>query len=318
MTKSEYALEITDLHKTYYDKSGAKEALKGVSLNIPRGSFFALLGPNGAGKSTLINIVSSLVTKSSGKVAICGYDLDEEMRSARMALGVVPQELIIDSFFNVYETLDIYAGYYGVPKSKRRTMEIIEALGLADKANTNSRKLSGGMRRRLLVAKALVHNPDLVILDEPTAGVDVELRKQLWEYIQHLNDNGTTIMLTTHYLEEAEQLCDRIAVINHGHLIANEPKAGLMSKIDEKCLLVSMKDALVDIPIGLNEFCRQAGANITLGDDDERQIRIRFSPRQVSTGEVISKIQENDISIHDIQTREPDLEEVFTHLINED
>ncbi|MGB1539713.1 MAG: ABC transporter ATP-binding protein, partial [Rickettsiales bacterium] len=233
------AVSISDLRKTYHSRRGAShEALKGISLDVPRGSFFGLLGPNGAGKSTLINIMAGLTVKSGGTVAICGYDIDEQMREARRSIGVVPQELALDVFFTVRETLELYAGYYGVPKSQRRTDAIIRAMGLEDKADTPPRQLSGGMRRRLLIGKALVHTPDVLILDEPTAGVDVELRTQLWDYVRELNRNGTTILLTTHYLEEAEALCDTIAIINHGELIACENKHELMAHFDSKELVL--------------------------------------------------------------------------------
>ena len=212
----EYAIEINNLQKTYQKskKSTSKDALKSIDLKIKKGSFFGLLGPNGAGKSTIINILAGLVKKTSGQVKIAGIDIDENQKATKFKIGIVPQELIIDPFFNVHETLEIYAGYFGIPKAQRRTDEIIEALGLKDKAKSTPRSLSGGMRRRLLVAKALVHNPEILVLDEPTAGVDVELRNQLWNYVKKLNQNGTTILLTTHYLEEAEELCDEIAIIS--------------------------------------------------------------------------------------------------------
>lgn len=223
---SDFAIEISNLSKIYQksQKSAAKEALKSVNLKIKKGSFFGLLGPNGAGKSTIINILAGLVNKTAGEVKISGIDIDENPQKAKFKIGIVPQELVIDPFFTVRETLEIYAGYYGLKKSERRTDEIIAALGLKDKANAKPRSLSGGMRRRLLVAKALVHNPEILVLDEPTAGVDVELRNQLWNYVKNLNEQGTTILLTTHYLEEAEQLCDEIAIINHGRVIKHDKK----------------------------------------------------------------------------------------------
>jgi ABC-2 type transport system ATP-binding protein len=231
---SNAAIEIQALTKTYRDrKTGAeKQALGGVNLTVPRGSFFGLLGPNGAGKSTLINIMAGTVLKTSGTVTICGHDLDADVRGAKMAIGIVPQELVLDTFFTVRQALEITAGYYGIPKSKRRTDEIIDAMGLADKADQPSRRLSGGMRRRLLIGKALVHTPPVLILDEPTAGVDVELRRSLWDYVRKLNAAGTTILLTTHYLEEAEELCDEIAIINHGNIIKRDSTAALMNGVD--------------------------------------------------------------------------------------
>ncbi|MFN7612352.1 MAG: ABC transporter ATP-binding protein, partial [Alphaproteobacteria bacterium] len=249
------AIEIQNLTKTYRSKSGAAtEALKGISLSVPRGAFFGLLGPNGAGKSTLINILAGLVIKSSGSAKICGYDIVSEPRQARRSIGVVPQELALDTFFTVRQALDITAGYYGIPKAKRRTQEIIEAMGLADKADVPSRRLSGGMRRRLLVGKALVHSPEVLILDEPTAGVDVELRTQLWDYVRALNKRGTTVLLTTHYLEEAEELCDEIAIINHGQIIAHDSKSALMGKLDKKEITFTLTAPLSEIPASLADL----------------------------------------------------------------
>jgi len=239
---TDFAISIDDLKKTYQKspRSPKKEALKNIDLKIKKGSFFGLLGPNGAGKSTIINIIAGLVKKSSGTIKIAGIDIDENLQATKFKIGIVPQELIIDPFFNVFETLEIYAGYYGIKKSARRTFEIIEALGLQEKTKSTPRSLSGGMRRRLLVAKALVHNPEILILDEPTAGVDVELRNQLWEYVKKLNrEQNTTIVLTTHYLEEAQKLCDEIAVINNGAVIAQKSTVELMNILNYKQLLIT-------------------------------------------------------------------------------
>ena len=225
----EFAVEAVGLCKTYAASAGAiqKPALSDVDLAIPRGSLFGLLGPNGAGKSTFISILAGLTRKSSGLVKLWGIDIDEDHRRARAAIGVVPQELNIDPFFTPFDLLEIHAGLYGVPASRRRTPEILEAVGLLDKAHAYARTLSGGMRRRLMVAKALVHAPPVLVLDEPTAGVDIDLRRKLWAHVRDLNERGTTILLTTHYLEEAEQLCDRIAIIKSGKVI----KHGDMSDI---------------------------------------------------------------------------------------
>src|SRR5690606_7295507 len=214
----QFALEAHGLRKTYRRRKGGGEvhALKGVDLMVPRGSIFGLLGPNGAGKSTLINIFAGLVIKSGGTARIWGMDIDREPRNARAAIGVVPQEINMDPFFSPYESLEFQAGFYGVPKAKRRSMEILEMVGLADKKDAYVRSLSGGMKRRLLVAKALVHSPPILVLDEPTAGVDIELRRQLWDNVRRLHAQGVTVVLTTHYLEEAQELCDTIAIINHG------------------------------------------------------------------------------------------------------
>ncbi len=300
------AVAIHDLKKTYTDKKGqSKEALKGITLEIPRGSFFGLLGPNGAGKSTLINIMAGLVLKSSGTVSICGHDIISDMRSARLSLGVVPQELILDTFFTVREALDIHAGYYGVPKAKRRTQEIIDALGLTDKADIHARRLSGGMRRRLLVAKALVHAPKVLILDEPTAGVDVELRTQLWEYVKQLNASGTTVLLTTHYLEEAEELCDTVAIINHGRLIARESKAALMRQFDAKQLVVVPNAPLTSLPDNLRRF----DASVT----PEGSLQVNYKSNQDSIQDILSAIAGSGCSIRDITTHQASLEDVFRH-----
>ena len=223
----EYAIEAIDLKKTYggTKKAPPKEALKGVDLKVRRGSIFGLLGPNGAGKSTFINIFAGLVKKSSGTARTWGIDIDQDSRAARAAIGVVPQEINMDVFFTPFETLELMAGFYGVPKAERRTEELLEAVGLSDKRNAYVRQLSGGMKRRLLVAKAMVHAPPVLVLDEPTAGVDIELRRQLWDYVRELHARGTTIVLTTHYLEEAQELCDEIAIVDQGQVVACEPKA---------------------------------------------------------------------------------------------
>lgn len=302
------AIEITDLKKTYpgSKKMPPKEALKGVSLSVPRGSFFGLLGPNGAGKSTMINIMAGLVLKTSGEVKICGHDIITDMRAARSALGVVPQELILDTFFTVREALDIHAGYYGVPKAKRRTQEIIDAMGLSDKADAPSRRLSGGMRRRLLVAKALVHSPEVLILDEPTAGVDVELRTQLWDYVKELNRNGTTVLLTTHYLEEAQELCDTIAVINHGEVVAYDSKANMLKMMDSKQLVLTLPEKLAQVPQALSKWQPQM--------DAEGKLVLTYKPSKESLQDILDAVHGAGLVVRDITTREADLEDVFVHL----
>jgi len=301
------AIEIRQLRKTYSDKKSApKEALKGIDLDIPRGSFFGLLGPNGAGKSTIINIMAGIVVKTSGDVRICGHDIEKDMRAARMSLGVVPQELVLDTFFTVREALEIHAGYYGVPKAKRKTDEIIEMLGLADKADIHARRLSGGMRRRLLVAKALVHTPPVLILDEPTAGVDVELRTQLWDYVQKLNKAGTTILLTTHYLEEAEELCDTIAVINHGNVVACDKKTTLLRSFDSKQVVITPSQPLAIIPPSLQSYACEI--------DGENRLIINFKPSQHKIQDILDAVSAAGVSINDLTTREADLEDIFLKL----
>lgn len=302
---SDLALSIRDLRKTYAGdkRNPPKEALKGVSLDVPRGSFFGLLGPNGAGKSTLINIMSGLTVKTSGSVSICGYDIDHDLRKARGSIGVVPQELVLDVFFTVREALELHAGYYGVPKAKRRTDEIIAAMGLTDKADIPPRRLSGGMRRRLLIAKALVHAPPVLVLDEPTAGVDVELRMQLWDYVRELNKKGTTVLLTTHYLEEAEELCDTIAIINHGMVIKKDSTRELMKHFDNKEVVITTEKPYA-IPPQLSE-------SFETSVDDEGRLVLRYQPSRYTVPHVLEMVRKAGIEIHDLATREAELEDVF-------
>src|SRR3954467_15452204 len=250
MDLPEFAIEAKGLIKTYAATKTTPEmrALKGIDLAIPRGSIFGLLGPNGAGKSTFINILAGLCRKTSGQVTIWGRDIDERPRDARAAIGVVPQEIAADPFFTPFESLEVAAGMYAVPKSERRTDVLLAALGLTDKASAYVRQLSGGMKRRLMVAKAMVHHPPVLILDEPTAGVDVELRRQLWSYVVGLNKQGVTIVLTTHYLEEAEQLCDTIAIVNHGQVGACEPTRTLLRRIDTRTVVITPKEPLAAAP----------------------------------------------------------------------
>jgi ABC-2 type transport system ATP-binding protein len=303
------ALSISNLRKTYTSKKGSsKEALKGVSLEVPEGSFFGLLGPNGAGKSTLINILAGLVIKTSGDAKVMGFDIEKQMYEARTNLGVVPQELILDTFFTVRQALDIHAGYYGVPKAKRRTQEIIDAMGLSDKADIHSRRLSGGMRRRLLVAKALVHAPKVLILDEPTAGVDVELREQLWAYVRELNKNGTTVLLTTHYLEEAETLCDRIAIINHGEVVAHDTKANLLRGVDSKECTITFNEPMRQLPERLTSL----GVECT----PQGELLVRYKPSTTVMGDIITHVQAEGYVIRDITTHQARLEAVFRQLTN--
>ena len=320
---TDFAISIDNLKKTYQKspRSPKKEALKNIDLKIKKGSFFGLLGPNGAGKSTIINIIAGLVKKSSGTIKIAGIDIDENLQATKFKIGIVPQELIIDPFFNVFETLEIYAGYYGIKKSARRTFEIIEALGLQEKAKSTPRSLSGGMRRRLLVAKALVHNPEILILDEPTAGVDVELRNQLWEYVKKLNrEQNTTIVLTTHYLEEAQKLCDEIAVINNGAVIAQKSTAELMNILNYKQLLITSRDNFLgDINNLSNAIIERANnfgtnSNIIIKNKDSNFV-IEYDPKNFEVEQILNIFHLHNIKIADISTRQPDLEEVFKYLI---
>lgn len=305
------AVSIQNLHKTYKatKKSKGKEALKGIDLEVPEGAFFGLLGPNGAGKSTIINIMAGLTIKTEGKVEICGHDIDTDTKSAKKSIGVVPQELVLDPFFSVREALDFHAGYYGVPKKERRTEEIIDALGLMDKADAGARSLSGGMRRRLLIAKALVHDPKVLVLDEPTAGVDVELRQQLWEYVRKLNKNGTTIVLTTHYLEEAEELCDHIAVINHGKIIANDRKVNLLRLLDQKQLVITANEEITSVPSTLSDV------DASLSEDGKLIVNYRSSTNHID--DILHRVTEAGIALKDLSTKEPDLEDIFKHLMKQ-
>jgi ABC-2 type transport system ATP-binding protein len=297
------AIEIRDLQKTY---AGGKRALEGVSLEVPRGQIFGLLGPNGAGKSTMINILAGLVNKTGGSASIWGFDIDKHPRNAKASIGIVPQEIIFDPFFTPRETLEIQAGLYGVRKANRRTMELLRAVHLEDKAEAYSRTLSGGMKRRLLVAKAMVHSPPILVLDEPTAGVDIELRQQLWDYVRELNTAGVTVVLTTHYLEEAEQLCDRIAIINHGRLIANETTRTLVGMAQEKAVEVTVDRDVAATP--------DASCFEKIELKGERTLAITYRKDKVNAGEVLAALQRDGFGIVDVSTREADLEDVFLNL----
>lgn len=302
----DYAIEVEGLTKVYTGSNGEKLALDDVSLKIPRGSFFALLGPNGAGKSTFINILAGLVTKTNGTAKIWGHDIEAEMRAARCAIGIVPQELNLDAFFTPRQAMELQAGLYGVPKPERRTDEILAALGLADKADSYSRSLSGGMRRRLLVGKAMVHTPPVLVLDEPTAGVDIELRQQLWAYVKELNNAGVTIVLTTHYLEEAEELCDEIAIINQGKVIAHEDKRSLLRRIDHKTLILTVNNELNAVPDVLAPW----GAEIR----SDNQIALHYRPSNTQMTEILEAIHGSGLAVKDLSTEEGDLEDIFLML----
>ena len=308
--ENKLALEITNLNK-YYDEDNKNFALNNVSLNIPAGSIFGLLGPNGAGKSTLINIISGAVIKTSGKVIVWGYDIDKHRKQSKLAIGVVPQELNIDAFFTPQETLNLHSGMFNVPKKSWRTDELLKLMDLSNKAKSYSRTLSGGMRRRLLVAKAMVHSPPIVILDEPTAGVDVELRQKLWKYFKKLNKQGVTIILTTHYLEEAENLCDHIAIVNKGKIIANETKKSLLTKSNKK---------IINIKLSKNEFSEKDKnflKNIGELIIYENQVEFHFNPNKVSTKKVIETLYNSDLDIIDFSTKDISLEDIFINMTNE-
>ena len=304
----EYAVAAEELTKTYKGgrNRGPVTALDSVDLAVPRGALFALLGPNGAGKSTFINILAGLVVKTSGTARIWDIDIDEKPRDARAAIGIVPQELNLDAFFTPREYLEMQAGLFGMPPGEARTDEILELVGLSDVADSYARALSGGMRRRLLIAKAMVHAPPVLVLDEPTAGVDIELREQLWHNIRALNAGGVTVLLTTHYLEEAEQLCDRIAIIDHGHLVACEDKKTLLGRIDSKSLLVRPDSPLGEIPAALAPFA----AELT----EDGAVLVRYQRTATKTGEILDAFRAAGIGIADIRTDETDLSDIFLQL----
>jgi ABC-2 type transport system ATP-binding protein len=302
------AISINNLVKRYAatGKGEGKLALDGVSFDVPQGGIFGLLGPNGAGKSTLINILAGMVRKTSGQASIWGFDIDSDMRNAKRAIGIVPQEIVFDPFFTPFEVLENTAGLWGVAKPLRRSMELLRAVHLEDKASAYSRTLSGGMRRRLLIAKALVHAPPVLVLDEPTAGVDVDLRRQLWELVEEMNAEGVTVVLTTHYLEEAEALCERIAIINHGQVIANKPTRELVEMAREKIVVLTL-DRDVDAPPGNPAFLKCAKAG-------ERVLEVTYDKDRTNAGEVMALIQGQGFAIVDVTTREADLEDVFVTL----
>ena len=294
------AIQINRIHKHF----GALHALKGIDLSIEEGEFFALLGPNGAGKSTLINILAGLIKPSSGDISVLGFDVVEQFRQARQLLGIVPQELVFDPFFNVREMLRFQAGYFGRgPENDAWVDEILAGLGLADKANTNMRKLSGGMKRRALIAQALAHKPPVIVLDEPTAGVDVELRQTMWAFIKKLNREGHTIILTTHYLEEAETLCNRIGMMKQGELVALDSTANLLNKFAGKKLSLTLGE--VSLPEAIRPMLRAQEKGVhTFALSDMAQIEL-----------VLSSLRTANIPVVDMQLHEADLEDVFLSLV---
>jgi ABC-2 type transport system ATP-binding protein len=301
------AIEIRGLVKTYAGgrHGPEKRALKGVDLEIPQGSVFGLLGPNGAGKSTLINILAGLVIKTAGQVTIWGFDQDRNPRQSRAAIGVMPQELNLDPFFTPREALEVQAGLYGVPKRQRRSDEILRLVGLEDQAGAYARTLSGGMRRRLLLAKALVHHPHILVLDEPTAGVDIELRQMLWENVRRLNREGMTIILTTHYLEEAEEMCDEIAIINQGEVVARDSTARLLGRLDGKTMIIQPEAPAASLPEG-------PGLEVTRRADGAIVIAYRASETPAEA--VLAAVRAAGISIRDVRTEQADLQDVFLDL----
>ena len=296
------AIQINGIHKNF----GDLHALKGIDLTIEQGEFFALLGPNGAGKSTLISILAGLIKPSSGNISVMGFDVVNQYQQARQLLGIVPQELVFDPFFNVREMLRFQAGYFGRgPENDAWVDEILVGLGLAEKAHVNMRKLSGGMKRRALIAQALAHKPPVIVLDEPTAGVDVELRQMMWAFIKKFNAEGHTIILTTHYLEEAETLCSRVGMMKQGQIVALDSTANLLNKFAGKQLRLTLGD--VNLPANIHTMLRsQEGGIYTFALNDMAQIEL-----------VLSSLRSSDIKVIDMQLNEADLEDVFMSLVGQ-
>ena len=305
MSEYKYSIEAKNVNKIFYKKSKQIPALIDFSINIEKGSIHGLLGPNGAGKSTFINILGGLVKKNTGYVNICGINIDENAKLSKFKIGIVPQELNIDPFFSPVELLELQAGLYGIPKKKRRTEEILDNLKLSEQRNAYARTLSGGMRRRLLIAKALVHNPEMLILDEPTAGVDIDIRSSVWNYIRKINKLGTTICLTTHYLEEAQNLCDRISIINFGKKITEDTKENLLNMISLKTVSFLI-DNDYDIPEILYQFQpRKSGSKLT----------VQYDKNKTNLKSIIDLLNKSNINFKEINTYESDLEDVFLKLV---
>lgn len=299
------ALEIKDLKKTY---KGGFEALKGIELSVEHGDFFALLGPNGAGKSTTIGIITTLVNKTSGTVKIYGHDIDQTPKKVKALIGVVPQEFNMGVFNKVYDVVYYQAGYYGVEKTlaKTQTEKLLTALGLWEKRNETVRQLSGGMKRRLMIARALVHQPKFLILDEPTAGVDIELRRSMWEFLKEINQQGTTIILTTHYLEEAEQLCNKIAIIDHGRIIENTDMKTLLSQLNVETIILDLRVPIEKLPDFSPYTCRLIEASSIEADITKEQ----------DVNALFQKLTEHGIQIASLRSKSSRLEELFIHLVN--
>ena len=305
--KNNLAIEIQNLNKTYKSSSKNTIALSDINLNIKCGSFYGLLGPNGAGKSTIINILGGTVTKDKGDLKIWGLNIDTHRKQSKLAIGIVPQELNIDAFFTPKDQLELQAGLFNVPKKDRVTDYILELMELTDKANEYSRKLSGGMRRRLLVAKAMVHSPPIIILDEPTAGVDIELRQKLWNNFKKLNKQGVTIILTTHYLEEAETLCDEIAIIHKGKIVANDNKKNLLKLIDKKILIMRFEESPNKKLI--NDLKKFGEIKII-----KKVCEITFKPTNITIDKILKVTKSHGLTILDLQTKDANLEDVFMSL----
>ena len=301
------SIQAKKINKSFNKNDVKINALLDFTVDIPQGSVFGLLGPNGAGKSTFINILAGLVKKDSGKILVEGIDHDKELKLCKRKIGIVPQELNIDPFFTPYQLLELQAGLYGVQKKDRKTKEILKRVGLKDQKNSYARTLSGGMRRRLLIAKALVHNPNIIILDEPTAGVDVELRQNLWSYIKELNQMGKTICLTTHYLEEAEKLCDQILIMNKGKIIVNEKKDKILKMISLKKVTFILDKKNYILPEKIKIF------NPTI---NKNSLKLEYDKNNYQLKDIIEILRLNDIEFSEINTEEGNLEDIFINLTN--
>jgi ABC-2 type transport system ATP-binding protein len=298
-----HALKLDKLSKKY----GPNEVVKGISLEIQPGEIFGLLGPNGAGKSTTINMVTGVTTVSGGHASIYGHDTQADFIRSRRLAGVMHQEIVIDTFFTIERALKIHSGYYGVPDDPKWRNLLIERLALGPHLKKNMHKLSGGMKRRFMVAKALIHQPQLLILDEPTAGVDVELRQNLWDFVREINrDRGTTVLLTTHYLEEAEEMCGRVAIMNHGEIIALDHTSALLDKLDEKRLLIHLGEKISSLPEGLNGYSAEL-------KDDGATLSFRLT-KETSPLKVIQSLSSMGLNVKDIETQAPSLQEAFLKL----
>ena len=298
-------LSVKKLNKIYRKNI---HALKDLNLEVKEGEILGLLGPNGAGKSTFINILAGVTDKTSGEVIVWGFDLDKNPRQVRVSLGIVPQEINVDPFFTPKKLLDLQAGLFGVKKKDRITDTVLDLVALKDKSNSYTRNLSGGMKRRLLIAKALVHKPPIIILDEPTAGVDVELRKNLWDNIRSLRKLGVTIILTTHYLQEAEELCDRVGIIHKGNLIALDTTENMLNKIQTKTLKFEINKKIILDDINNKDF------NILTNTDSE--FKIEYHKQEFNIQKIIKLLENQGIVIKDIKSEDPDLEDVFVNLTN--
>ncbi len=307
---NKFALTVENLTKVYSDFKNKKEnkALKNLNFQVDQGEVFGLLGPNGAGKTTFLNILGGTVSKTKGKVNVWGFDIDKNPRQVKASIGIVPQEVNLDAFFTPKQLLNLQAGLYGVKKEDRITELILKMVALENKANAYSRSLSGGMKRRLLIAKAMVHQPPILILDEPTAGVDVELRNNLWNNVKELNKEGVTIILTTHYLFEAQEMCDRIAILDKGNLVALDTTQKLLDRIQTKKINFKVKN------IDQNKILKMEGIKFNINSNES--ISITYEKNSLNFGEIIKYLSQNNIKILDIVTEDGDLEDVFIQLTN--